>query len=44
MNQMAATAALLQEISHAVYHSLTQLFNITMTFYIAKSDCQICTA
>jgi len=44
LNQMAAKAAALPGISQSVSHILTQLFNIAMTYLIAKLDCQICSA
>jgi len=44
LNQMAANAAALPGISQSVSHILTQLFNIAMTYFIAKLDCQICSA
>jgi len=43
-NKMAAKAAALPGISQSVSHIVTQLFNITMTYFIAKLDCQICSA
>jgi len=44
LNQMTAKAAALPGISQSVPHILTQLFNIAMTYFIAKLDCQICSA
>jgi len=44
LNLMAANAAALPGISQSVSHILTQLFNIAMTYFIAKLDCQICSA
>jgi len=44
LNQMASNAALLPGISQSVFHILTQLFNITVTYFIAKLDCQIWSA
>ena len=44
LNQMAAKAAALPGVSQSVSHILTQLFNIAMTYFIARLDCQICSA
>jgi len=41
IDHMAAKAAALPRISEPVSHILTQLFNIAMTYFIAKLDCQI---
>ena len=41
-NPMVAKAVALPGISKPVSHILTQLFTITMTYFIAKLDCQIC--
>jgi len=39
LNQMTAKAAALPGISQSVSHILTQLFNIAMTYIIARLDC-----
>jgi len=44
LNQMGANAAALPGISQLVSHILTQLFNVATTYFIAKLDCQICSA
>jgi len=44
LNQMEAKAAALPGISQLVSHILTQLFNMAMTYFIAKLDCQNCSA
>ena len=42
LNQMATQAAASPGFSQSVSHILTELFNIGMTYFIAKLDCQIC--
>jgi len=42
LNQMAAKAAALPGISQSVSHIPTHLFDIAITYFIAKLDCQIC--
>jgi hypothetical protein len=39
---MGAKAVALTVIGKLVSHSVTQLFNITLTDFIAQWDCQIC--
>jgi len=44
LKQMAAKASASPGISQSVSHILTQLFNYAMTYFVAKLDCQICSA
>jgi len=44
LKQMAAKASASPGISQSVSHILTQLFNNAITYFVAKLDCQICSA